>query len=155
MTDGQATQTTNPRSNRLIDVAWIVVLWTLAAPTIGALMLFLELIALGWFNSRYAVAPAGLPKLAGQVVYMACMVGGPVAFVTGVLFASFVGFAKWRALWAAILASLIPVVVAHHVIPAIGDPIWKWDSFWASHVAAYAAIPSAACWLIWRRWPSG
>jgi hypothetical protein len=147
-----AVQAAGRHPNRWAEAARIVALWTLAAPALGAVMLFAETIVIGSFNTRYASSPVQLPNLAWQSVFMAYTIGAPVGFVTGVLFASFAGLARWRGLWAAILASLIPISLAHYVSPAIGDPIWQWDAFWTWHVLGYMTLPTTACWFVWRRW---
>jgi hypothetical protein len=123
-------------------VVGIVLVVTFVASAVGCLMFFVEWVVSGLSNERIHVSLGRLPAVAWQAVSATGMVGLPVAFATGVLFA----------LWYAILAAII-VLMLSQFLPAM-IPVWQMEPFWLTHILIYLAVPSIVSWLILRRWTS-
>ena len=141
-----------PVRGRLSRISRTTLLFTVVAPLIGALMLFVETVAIGYSNSRDFSSLSRWPDLFRQSMIVGLQIGAPYAFLTGVVFGLLAEFARARQLWWALGVALLPLTFAHWLLPVLGDPIWAWGTLWLTHVVIYIAVPTTVCWMIWRRW---
>jgi hypothetical protein len=133
-------------------VVGIVLVFTSVASAVGCLMFFVEWVVSGLSNERIYVSLGRLPAVAWQAVLVTGMIGLPIAFAVGVLFALMAVLMGLRQLWYALLAAMI-VLLLSGFLPAM-VPVWRMDSFFLTHILVYLTVPSIVSWLVLRRWTS-
>jgi hypothetical protein len=142
--------TNGSRAAQWKRIAVLTLAFTLIASAVGYLMFFAEWIVEGLSNQRYHIALGRIPEAAWQAALATCMVGLPVAFATGVLFALMAVLMGLRQLWYALFAAII-VLMLSQFLPAM-IPVWQMEPFWLMHILTYLAVPSIVSWVILRRW---
>ena len=145
-------ETNVSRAARWKRIAVLALTFTLIASATGYLMFFAEWIVEGLSNERYHVSLRRLPEVALQAALATCIIGLPIAFAVGVLFALMAVLMGLRQPWYAILAAIIVLMLAQF-LPAM-TPVWQMDSFFLTHILVYLAVPSIVSWLVLWRWTS-
>ena len=139
------------RASRWARVAKIVALFVAVGPFIASLMLMTGHVVEGLSNPRYAMAPIDWPLVAASWIGISYMVGAPYALLSGSVFAVLAVFFGWQQLWVAVAVAIAPLTLVH-LLPAVGEPIWRWESFFSVNALALAVVTTIVCWYLSRRW---
>ncbi len=138
-------------SARWLRVAKIVAVFVVVGPLVASIGLFIGHVIEGAANPRYAVSLANAPLIWGSWLAISFMAGAPYALLTGGAFALLVVFAGMSQFWVAIAAALAPLPVIH-LLPPVGDPIWRMDRFFVLIAIAVVVVSASVCWYLSRRW---
>jgi hypothetical protein len=131
--------------------AAIVLTFVVVGPLVASLGLFVGHVLMVNSSPRYALSFAQWPAAWLNWVTMAYMIGAPYALLIGGVFALLAVFAGTRQLLVAIAVASAPLPFVH-LLPAVGEPIWKWPPlFWQSAIAL-AGVSTITCWYLSRRW---
>lgn len=142
---------TEATSSRWLRIAKIVAVFVVVGPMVASIGLFVGVLIEGMSNPRYAVPLGKWPEVWWGWLVVSFMAGAPYALLTGAAFALLAVFAGLSGLWVAVATALAPMSVIH-LLPPIGEPIWRqgWD--FALTAIAILVVSSAICWLLSRRW---
>ena len=132
-------------------VAKMTALFTAVAPLVAYAMVTSQLVVIGLFNSHYAEILTHWPSVLSSWLWVAYMVGAPYALLSGGAFAAIAILTGWHNVWVAEAVALAPLSLVH-LLPAVGDPIWRWEPFFSTNAVCLVAVPTLVCWYLSRRW---
>ena len=138
-------------SARWLRVAKIVAVFVVVGPLVASVGLFMGHVIEGASNPRYALSLASAPAVFGGWLAISFMAAGPYALLTGGAFALLAVFAGASQFWVAVATALAPMPVIH-LLPPVGDPIWRLDWFFVLTAIGLVAASASACWYLSRRW---
>ena len=142
---------TEASSARWLRVAKIVAVFVVIGPLVASVGLFMGHVIEGASNPRYAVPLANAPLVFGRWLAISFMAAAPYALLTGGAFALLAVFAGASQFWVAIATALAPMPVIH-LLPPVGDPIWRMDRFFVLTAIGLVVVSASACWYLSRRW---
>jgi len=132
-------------------VAKIAALFAAVAPLVAYAMVTSELVVIALFNPHYADILTHWPSVLSSWLPPAYIIGAPYALLSGGAFAAIASLTGWHNVWVAEAVAMAPLSLVH-LLPAVGDPIWRWEPFFSMNAVCLVAVPTLVCWYLSRRW---
>jgi hypothetical protein len=136
---------------RWLRVGKITAVFIAIGPLMASVLLFIGHLIEGYWNPHDALSLSQWPAVWLSWIMAAYLVGTPYALLTGGAYAALAVFAGACQFWVAIAAALAPLPFVH-LLPAVGEPFWKWEAFFVWSTLVLATVPTWVCWYLSRRW---